>query len=452
MGRQIPKSGGGGTPGDTVTTQAFSDSPVPGAGLSYSRSDHKHGMPANPGGGSPGGSDMQLQFNDANAFGGIPGLSYDKVNDFLDVGMLSDLNKFRLFHCPIPTISVSAVAEGSHPLPQGTYYFRITGRVIIGSGETLPSDEVSLYVDGTQAIQIDLTNVSFGSNDYYIYVGTTPDGEDKRKLMALFPYVVDSIQLGLFGTHALPTFDTSVQTFGNSAGWYLEAVQHITLTGGGGYISQQMLNGTVIPLLYAIEPVTNLDLGGISLGDYWFIDFNTGSLMNGVFGGGGLDIGRADLPCGAGYFHHINLALTAPVQPISGDVWVEDLSVRVYSGSLTNILGYTDRGDYGDSDFYGPGGGLNTDGDPYDLDLSGIIPVGTKLVAIAVTLFGTTDCTFNVFKKGYVQNINMETVDTLATKSFHRTIWVPPDANRKMTYQFSGTVNQCLITIRGWFI
>lgn len=38
------------------------------------------------GGGTPGGADTQVQFNDAGVFGGDAGLTYDKTNDTLTVG------------------------------------------------------------------------------------------------------------------------------------------------------------------------------------------------------------------------------------------------------------------------------------------------------------------------------------------------------------------------------
>lgn len=37
------------------------------------------------GGGTPGGSDTQIQFNDGGAFGGDAGLTYDKTNNIVDL-------------------------------------------------------------------------------------------------------------------------------------------------------------------------------------------------------------------------------------------------------------------------------------------------------------------------------------------------------------------------------
>src|SRR5260370_694947 len=39
-------------------------------------------------GGSPGGSDTQVQFNNSGAFGGDAGLTYNKTTDTLSVGLL----------------------------------------------------------------------------------------------------------------------------------------------------------------------------------------------------------------------------------------------------------------------------------------------------------------------------------------------------------------------------
>lgn len=43
-----------------------------GTSLAYAREDHTHGTPAGGGGGTPGGSSGDIQYNNAGAFGGIP--------------------------------------------------------------------------------------------------------------------------------------------------------------------------------------------------------------------------------------------------------------------------------------------------------------------------------------------------------------------------------------------
>lgn len=42
-------------------------------------------LEANPGSGSPGGNDTEIQFNDGGLFGGDPHFTFDKVNDVLHV-------------------------------------------------------------------------------------------------------------------------------------------------------------------------------------------------------------------------------------------------------------------------------------------------------------------------------------------------------------------------------
>jgi hypothetical protein len=66
-----------------VTSTEAGLAPLSGGGTSnFLRAD---GTWAAPGGGSPGGSDTHVQFNDGSAFGGDAGLTYNKTTDVLSV-------------------------------------------------------------------------------------------------------------------------------------------------------------------------------------------------------------------------------------------------------------------------------------------------------------------------------------------------------------------------------
>lgn len=78
------------------------DSGIPGMGLGspqngvyyYNTTDHKYrarfnGAWADLGGGSPGGSDTQFQFNDSNVFGGAEKVTWDKTNYYIKLGTLT---------------------------------------------------------------------------------------------------------------------------------------------------------------------------------------------------------------------------------------------------------------------------------------------------------------------------------------------------------------------------
>ena len=72
------------------------------------------------GGGTPGGADTQVQFNDGGAFGGDPGLTYDKTTDKLTVGGDIDLDDGGTFSTTLQTVTPTANRTVSIPDATGT--------------------------------------------------------------------------------------------------------------------------------------------------------------------------------------------------------------------------------------------------------------------------------------------------------------------------------------------
>src|SRR6188768_3068844 len=71
----------GGSDPVTVTNLAG----YPGGTTNFLRADGTFAAPPAGGGGTPGGSNTQVQFNDSSAFGGDAGLTYNKTTDVLNV-------------------------------------------------------------------------------------------------------------------------------------------------------------------------------------------------------------------------------------------------------------------------------------------------------------------------------------------------------------------------------
>lgn len=82
-------------------------------------------------GASPGGSNTQVQFNDSSAFGGDPGLTYDKTTDTLNVGTLLNVGGTS----PQTDVTIYSRSTGSST---GTFKGRVIGsgdNVAVGIGE-----------------------------------------------------------------------------------------------------------------------------------------------------------------------------------------------------------------------------------------------------------------------------------------------------------------------------
>ncbi len=114
--------------------------------------------------------------------------------------------------------------------------------------------------------------------------------------------------------------------------------------------------------------------------------------------------------------------------------------------------GFVDRGNPATPDF--DIGNLITDGTTRDLDLSGIIPVGTKAVVLHLSVRdGLTNQILYVMNKG---NTNFQNVAITRTQinniSNDNTVVLGVDADRKSSYNASNTVwTICNITVGGWF-
>lgn len=81
-----------------------------GSGLTYTHSTHT--LSASGGGGSPGGSDTQVQFNDAGSFGGNAGLTFNKTTQVTtalisDAGTTNQVYPFVISHTTSGTASTN---------------------------------------------------------------------------------------------------------------------------------------------------------------------------------------------------------------------------------------------------------------------------------------------------------------------------------------------------------
>lgn len=114
-------------------------------------------------GGSPGGSDTQVQFNDSGAFGGDAGLTYNKTTDALTLAGLLNISGAAAGQIQFPASqNASSNANTLDDYEEGTWTPSITGDA--GSGATYGS-QAGIYVKvGTAVLaSFNLTLTSLGT-------------------------------------------------------------------------------------------------------------------------------------------------------------------------------------------------------------------------------------------------------------------------------------------------
>ncbi|GAI20613.1 unnamed protein product [marine sediment metagenome] len=120
-------------------------------------------------------------------------------------------------------------------------------------------------------------------------------------------------------------------------------------------------------------------------------------------------------------------------------------------GYLTT--GFVDRGDPGTWDF--ELGDFTLDGNWHDLDLSSIVPEGTKAIAMYVLLRTTSTAKYLIFREkgnAYEKNIAMlQTV--IANVPIRGDYIVSLDANRKIEYIGTpNVINLIRFCVKGWWL
>jgi len=136
--------------------------------------------------------------------------------------------------------------------------------------------------------------------------------------------------------------------------------------------------------------------------------------------------------------------------------WIEAQGYALESwvqaqGYLTT--GFVNRGDAAGYDF--TLATLTADGVLHDLDLSGIIPAGTKAVLLQYSIRADdTDVNVNLKTKGFVNFYNATLLSTqTANVVMSGTVVIMPDENRKCSYWIeAGTFDLVALTVGGWWL
>lgn len=141
------------------------------------------------------------------------------------------------------------------------------------------------------------------------------------------------------------------------------------------------------------------------------------------------------------------------IQNVATPEDIQDAVNKEYCDDNSGGMNYVDRGDPSEFDF--TLGDFITDGNWHELDLSSIVPEGTKAVHFRITIQSVNIANYFVFrKKGNINERNKLAVRTqVATVPSDGDGIVSCSVDRKIEYKSTNTTFQALIlNVSGWFI
>jgi hypothetical protein len=183
--------------------------------------------PVPPAGGTPGGSNRQLQFNDDGDFGGASGLTTDDGNNLLSTGYLRSRNSY-----------LTPVASGLNYVhetrwPSGMQAYRVvmddfgTGYLAL-IGYTPAGEQFFRVGGGPQDNPLSVSLIWNGNPSIYYSFGVSGDGNSRMQMshgLSIEPYgVLNYVKAGAAGggwtsTYSGRTDVTSRQMFDMVATW-----------------------------------------------------------------------------------------------------------------------------------------------------------------------------------------------------------------------------------------
>lgn len=120
-----------------------------------------------------------------------------------------------------------------------------------------------------------------------------------------------------------------------------------------------------------------------------------------------------------------------------------------FTRGTTTIAGYVDRGDPAGVDKIV--GDFTLDGNWHDLDLSGIVPAGTKAVYLTVTLAAVAGNYIYFRKNGNVNTANVLGISSVVLAATMGSFVVPCDSSRVIEYAGAAAA-LCNLVVSGYFI
>lgn len=135
---------------------------------------------------------------------------------------------------------------------------------------------------------------------------------------------------------------------------------------------------------------------------------------------------------------------------------VLDFELRKWVREAANEINresFVDRGDPTDWDY--EVGDFTTDGDPHELDLSAIVPIGAKAVLLAVQITDDATGSYVLFKKnGNTNDFNGSFLRTQTVNIINENdMIVFCDTDRKVVYKASNVAFLKLsVAVRGWWM
>ena len=245
-------------------------------------------------GGTPGGTDGQMQYNNGGAFGGASGLFYDDINNYVGIGTTT----------PTATLTVKGADRGV-----ATDVFQIAGSddvsmfAMYGSGSidiggvssTTPANRLTVYNGGTEMLKL--------MNTGTLNIGSNPNYANANYLST--QYLLNVNGVANFNNAITLGTTTARMAYYSSDGTVSSSTKISELTGGGPSLDDSDLFGASVANIGDLngDGITDLAVGayadegtGTSEGAVHILFMNTdgtaqstAKISDGVGGGPSLD-------------------------------------------------------------------------------------------------------------------------------------------------------------------
>ena len=360
-----------------------------------------------PGGGSgngtPGGSNTQVQFNDAGNFGGAAGFTYDSINNILTVsGNIISNNFAGTGNITIASINANGNITANYLIGNGSQLTGIsatTANFANYAGNVTVSSQPNITSVGT-LVSLDVTgNVTAGKvkTDYLLYANGDPYQFTTNA--AGTNTQVQFNNNNAFSASANFTFDNTTNTLSvtniTSNGAGLSSLTGANVTGQVSY--SNISNSVAVANVVGIGNISviNLDGNGSNIlhgNGYWGPEAGNGSANYANFAGEAFSVSASNI---VGNVNLANFATTA--NAVAGANVSGAVNLANYASVANSVAGANVTGTVANATYAINAGVANTAGTVTTNSQPNITSVGTLIgLTVAGNILPSANVTYNL--------------------------------------------------------